>query len=86
MQLIENYLNNGTKKIIFDKNEVIIKELWWQKKHLMFTATGYSKKIPTEYMVQWNKKYYRVYCACFSNNGTCYIISKKESIIVDFNF
>lgn len=26
--------------------------LWWQKKGLMYTTTGYGKKIPTTYMIE----------------------------------
>lgn len=42
-------------------------------KGLQYTATGYGRKIPTPYMVKLNGKWRRVYCAIFSNIGTCYI-------------
>lgn len=47
--------------------------LWWQEKGLSYTATGYGKRIPTPYMVRFNGRWRRVYCAIFSNVGTCYI-------------
>ena len=55
------------------KVEVIEKPLEWQKRGLSYTATGYGKKIPTRWMVRFNGKFRRVYCAIYSNNGTCYI-------------
>lgn len=50
---------------------------------LLYTRTGYGKKIPTEYTVKYNRRYYRVYCCIFSNVGTCYITSKGTDLIVD---
>ena len=47
--------------------------LWWQENGLSYTASGYGKRIPTRYMVRFNGKWRRVYCAIFSNSGTCYI-------------
>ncbi len=57
------------------------KPLWWQKKGLSYTTSGYGNKIPTTKMalVRWDKnrksKRYRVYCAIHSNAGSCYIVS-----------
>ena len=48
-----------------------IKELWWQKRGLMFT--GYGDAIPTRYMVRVSNRWYRVYCCIHSNSGTIYI-------------
>lgn len=55
------------------KVEVKLSELWWQKKNLLFTATGYGNRIPTRYMIKYNGKWRRVYCCIHSNSGTCYI-------------
>ena len=38
-----------------------------------YSATGYGARIPTRYMVKFNGKWRRVYCAIFSNVGTTYI-------------
>lgn len=82
-----NYYNNGKDSYKSFKNDVTLpcKEvlLWWQKRGLMYTATGYGSKIPTRYMVQWKGRWYRVYCSIFSNSGTCFIVSKKETIYID---
>lgn len=45
----------------------------WQERGLMYTATGYGRKIPTRQMIKVNGKWRRVYCCIFSNIGTCYI-------------
>lgn len=56
--------------------------LWWQKRGLMYTRTGYGKKIPTEYLVKWDGRTYRVYCAIFSNSGVLYITRQKEDYCI----
>jgi hypothetical protein len=57
--------------------------LWWQDKGLTYTATGYGKRIPTRYMVRYNGKWRRVYCAIYSNIGTCYIGKLSDNLIVN---
>jgi hypothetical protein len=56
-----------------ERVEVKEKALWWQERGLLYTATGYGRKIPTRYMVQSGGKWRRVYCCIFSNSGTLYI-------------
>lgn len=70
------YEKNGFKLIEEMEVETKIKELWWQKKNLLFNSTGYGKKIPTRNMVKYKNKWYRVYCHIFSNSGSCYITAK----------
>ena len=61
--------------------------LWWQKKGLMYTATGYGSKIPTKWQVKWNNRIYRVYCSIHSNCGVMYIISKGTKFYIqDYRF
>jgi hypothetical protein len=49
--------------------------LWWQKQGLSFTRSGYGGKIPSRIMVKLpgGKRWRRVYTACYSNTGTCYV-------------
>lgn len=47
--------------------------LWWQEQELQFTASGYGRRIPTRYMVQWKGRWRRVYVCQYSNSGTAYI-------------
>jgi len=59
--------------------------LWWQKRGLMFTSTGYGRKIPTEYMVKFNNRWRRIYCCIFSNAGTTYITAGDDWIVCEGN-
>lgn len=56
--------------------------LWWQVKGLLYTRTGYGRKIPTQHMIKWCGKWRRVYCCIYSNSGTCYILQGKDWIVV----
>lgn len=62
--------------------QVELKEsyLWWQKRGLMYTSTGFGRKIPTTYMVKYEGRWYRVYCCIYSNSGVCYIVSKGKPL------
>lgn len=70
------------KKIACDKEDLILRELNWQKRGLYETATGYGNKLTTRYMINFEGRDYRVYCRIFSNSGTCYIVTKKFGEIV----
>ena len=41
---------------------------------------GYGRKICTRYLVRLNQRgpWRRVYCCCFSNNSTLYVLVKRE--------
>lgn len=47
----------------------------WQVQGLQYTATGYGRKIPTDYVIQRanERQWRRVYCTCYSNSGTLWI-------------
>lgn len=38
-----------------------------------YTASGYGKRIPTEYMVWGGSRWHRIYCCIYSNSGTLYV-------------
>lgn len=63
--------------------EAFEKPLQWQEKGLSFTATGYGKRIPTRWVVRYNGKLRRVYCAIYSNVGTCYIGKLCDAMFVN---
>lgn len=65
-----------------DNGPLWVDELPWQKRGLMETATGYGRKLTTRYKTTWNGRTYRVYCCCFSNAGTLYIISKGRELAI----
>ena len=58
--------------------------LWWQLRGLMYTATGYGRKIPTSKMVKLpgSNRWRRVYCCIYSNIGTCYVTAGKDWIVI----
>ena len=60
--------------------------LWWHKKGLLYTATGYGKKIPTSKMVKYNNRWHRIYCHIYSNSGSLYIISKGQRIYLKYGY
>jgi hypothetical protein len=45
------------------------------------TASGYGKRLPTQYMVELDGRWRRVYCCLYSNNGTCYIGKFKTNTV-----
>ena len=74
---------NGDKdSFLTIKTEAKINYLWWQKKGLQYTASGYGSKIPTQYMVKFNNRWHRVYCRIYSNIGTMFIQSGKLQFVV----
>jgi len=60
----------------------IDKPLWYHKRNLMQTASGYGRKLVTPTMVKYNNRLHRVYCCCFSNSGSLYIISKGKNLYI----
>lgn len=38
-----------------------------------YSRTGYGRHLPTQYMVQVEGRWRRVYCVCISNVGTLYV-------------
>jgi hypothetical protein len=79
------YLQHGTPggPYLTQKVPARVDLLWWQVEGLSYTATGYGGRIPTRYKVQYNGRWRRVYCAIWSNAGTCYIgESIRDGVIV----
>ena len=81
---IQNYktFNFSYKKINCDREDLIVDELYHHKNNLQETASGYGNKLTTRYKINFNGRNYRVYCRCFSNSGTCYIVTKSHGEIV----
>lgn len=57
--------------------------LWYHKRGLMQTNSGYGTKLVTEHMIQIEKRWYRIYCCQHSNSGTHYIIKKGKHLVID---
>ena len=45
------------------------------------SVTGCGKRIPTQYMVQVDNKWRRVYCCIYSNSGMLYIGQFKTNTV-----
>jgi hypothetical protein len=56
--------------------------LWWHLKGLMQTATGYGRKLTTTQKVNIGNRSYRVYCHCFSNVGSIFIVMQGVRIFI----
>ena len=70
----------------FMQNDVKISPMYHHINGLSFTASGYGRKIPTQYMVNLGNRWHRVYCVIYSNIGSIYIISKGERYLVDIEY
>jgi len=71
------------KRIYTDKNELIDNPLWYHKRGLSQTASGYGSKLTTPYMIQLCGRTYRIYCTTYSNSGTCWITRKHKTIYIE---
>jgi len=80
------YIHEGQEKsyrsLPVKESDFVNDPLWYHKQGLMQTATGYGSKLTTERKLKFNGREYRVYCSCFSNVGTVYIIVKGEKIVL----
>ena len=75
--------SNGNKCAYFTEEvEHKTKRLWWQERGLMYSASGYGSRIPTEAMIKWRGRWRRVYCCIWSNSGTCYIGKLSDRLFV----
>lgn len=72
-----------TARINLQDYEIKESLLWWQAQGLQQTATGYGSKLATSKMLRYNNRWHRIYCMCYSNSGTCYILVRGKRIIVD---
>jgi len=77
-----NYLGKAYTRLECEVSELIERPLWYHKRGLMQTATGYGSKLVTEHMIKYNNRLHRVYCMCYSNSGTLYILSHSKQLIL----
>lgn len=74
--LIGNYTGNDVEAVLIDA------PMWWHKRNLPKTASGYGKKMEMRYKVNYAGRDRRVYCDVISNSNHCYIMVKGEKITV----
>lgn len=63
--------------------DLVDNPLWWHKRGLMQTATGYGRKLTTSMMIHFNGRLRRIYCCIYSNAGSCYIIHNGQWLYID---
>lgn len=47
------------------------------------TASGYGPKIPTNYMIQYEGLWRRVYCMIYGNIGSTYVVVNGADVFTD---
>jgi hypothetical protein len=62
------------------------KLLWWQARGISYTATGYGRKIPTTVQIRIGNRWHRVYCVCYSNTGSCYVVRQGKPVYIDESY
>lgn len=89
---IDKYTGQAlTKELVYVPSDAILSayvdELYIHKRNLQETASGYGSKLTTRYKVKLcNGRTYRVYCRCYSNVGTLYIlVGGLEKIINEYD-
>jgi hypothetical protein len=70
------------KYLDVEREDLVEAPLWFHKRGLMQTASGYGRKLTTEWKAPYNGKLYRVYCTIFSNSGSLWIQSKGEKLFL----
>jgi hypothetical protein len=76
-------LTGGNEMIKYLEGEYTLVErpLWWQKRGLQETATGYGARLRSSKMVQFpDGKLRRVYITCYGNSGSAWINHKGEKL------
>lgn len=66
----------------YHKAELINAPLWWHKRGLQQTISGYSSKLTTPWKLRHDGRLKRVYVMCWSNAGTAYVLSRGEQLIL----
>jgi len=79
-----------TPEITYLDPPYVIEErpLAWQVAGLTETATGYGRKLTTRYVLRIQgltntpARWYRVYCVCYSNAGSLYILRRGAMVFL----
>ena len=81
------YISEGQEKSYFSaevkQEDLIDNPLWFHKRGLQETRSGYGRKLRTPWMIRHEGRLKRVYCQIFSNVGSLYIISQSKRIYID---
>lgn len=78
--------DNSGRILIGSRDELVDAPLWYHKKGLQQTASGYGSKLTSRYKINFNGKYYRLYTTIYSNSGyyrSTWFKVKGRTIYVD---
>ena len=69
-------------RIYTSTDDLIYEPLWWQKKGLQQTASGYGAKLTNSYKILFEGRKYRIYTTIYSNSGSSWFKCKGKKIYV----
>lgn len=73
----------GAGSLFADSTELIDSPLWWHKRGLSQTASGYGSKLTTSRKIHFCGKIYRLYASCFGNAASVWFKVKGKTIFVN---
>ena len=72
----------GAGYIIADVKDLVCSPLYWQRRGLSETASGYGAKLTTRYMIIMNNRLYRVYATCYGNAASTWFTVKGKRVYI----
>jgi hypothetical protein len=61
--------------------------LWFHKRNLMQTATGFGEQLKTEWMIKIENRWHRIFCRIYSNIGLLFIKkANAKYVLSDITF
>jgi hypothetical protein len=77
------FVGSGTPIVYADNYKTVERPLWYHKRGLSQTSTGYGRKLTSsKCAVLPDGTVRRVYVTCFSNAGTAWIILKGRPVVL----
>jgi hypothetical protein len=73
----------GCGKIYVETSELLCSPLWWQKKGLSQTRSGYGRNLTNSCKISFEGKLYRLHTTIYSNSGSTWFTVKGKKIFVD---
>ncbi len=63
--------------------DLVSAPLWWHKRGLSKTASGYGGKIESSYKISFEGRLYRIYHTCYGNASSAWFTSKGRKVYVN---
>lgn len=57
--------------------------LWFHRRNLSQTVSGYGARLTTSKKIHFNNRFYRIYCTQYGNAGSCWFKAKGKKIFVN---